>query len=77
MNVRFDRRSMLALAAAGAVGLALPSCFSEAKGDEPDELTEYGYDPDVPEPGTVEAPGRPTLLTDSGRRTATARKSAT
>ncbi|MGO9030666.1 C1 family peptidase [Mycobacterium sp.] len=58
MNARFDRRSILALAATGAVGLALPSCFSEAKGYEPDELTEYGYDPDVPEPGTVEAPGR-------------------
>ena len=47
---------MLALAAAGALGLALPC--SQAKGDEPEELTEYGYDPDVPEPGTVEAPGR-------------------
>lgn len=58
MNARFDRRSMLALAAAGAVGLALPSCGGEAKGDEPDELAEYGYDPDVPEPGTVETPGR-------------------
>jgi hypothetical protein len=58
MNARFGRRSMLALAAAGALGLALPSCSSEAKADEPDELTEYGYDPEVPEPGNVEAPGR-------------------
>jgi hypothetical protein len=56
MNPHFGRRSMLALAAAGALGLALPC--SQAKGDEPEELTEYGYDPDVPEPGTVEAPGR-------------------
>jgi Papain family cysteine protease len=58
MNARFGRRSMLALAAAGAVGLALPSCLSGAKGDEPEELDEYGYDPDVPEPGELEAPGR-------------------
>lgn len=58
MNARFGGRSMLALGAAGAVGLALPSCLSEAKGDEPEELDEYGYDPDVPEPGEPEAPGR-------------------
>jgi hypothetical protein len=56
MNPRFDRRSTLALAAAGALGMALPSC-SGAKGDEPELLAEYGYDPDVPEPGTVETPG--------------------
>jgi hypothetical protein len=58
MDARFGRRSMLALAAAGALGLALPSCSSEAKGDEPEELTEYGYDPGVAEPGTLEAPTR-------------------
>lgn len=58
MNARFGRRSMLALAAAGAVGLALPCCSSKARADEPDELNDYGYDPDVPEPGTLEAPGR-------------------
>ena len=51
---------MLALAAAGALGLALPC--RQAKGDEPEELSEYGYDPDVPEPGTVEAPGRAAKL---------------
>lgn len=58
MDARFGRRSMLALAAASALGLALPSCSGLAKGDEPDELTEYGYDPDVAEPGVPEAPGR-------------------
>lgn len=56
MSPRFGRRSMLALAAAGALGLAVPAC-SVAKGDEPEELAEYGYDPDVPEPGAVETPG--------------------
>jgi hypothetical protein len=58
MNPRFGRRSMLALAAAGALGVGLPSCSSEARADEPDELNDYGYDPDVPEPGALEAPGR-------------------
>jgi Papain family cysteine protease len=58
MNARLGRRSMLALGAAGAFGLVLPSCSSEASADEPDELTDYGYDPDVPEPGALEAPGR-------------------
>lgn len=48
---------MLVFAAAGALGLALPYCSGEAKGDEPEELVEYGYDPNVPEPGTVETPG--------------------
>jgi Papain family cysteine protease len=57
MNASFPRRSMLALAAAGAVGLALPSC-STARADEPGNLSEYGYDPEVPEQGPLEAPGR-------------------
>jgi hypothetical protein len=49
---------MLTLAVAGAIGWALPSCSGEAKGDEPEELADYGYDPEVQEPGAVEAPGR-------------------
>jgi hypothetical protein len=58
VNARFDRRSMLTLAAAAALGLALPSCSGEAPRDDPEKLADYGYDPEVPEPGTVETPGR-------------------
>jgi hypothetical protein len=58
MNARFGRRSMIALAAAGALGLALPSCSGGTKGDEPEALADYGYDPEVPEPGPAAAPGR-------------------
>jgi Papain family cysteine protease len=58
MRARFRRRSMLALAAAGAFGSVLPSCSSMARADEPEDLSEYGYDPDVLEQGPLEAPGR-------------------
>ena len=57
---------MLTLSAAGALAVALPSCGSRdpnesqtANGsEEPYDLTSYGYDPDVPEPGETEKPRR-------------------
>lgn len=51
---------MLALAAAGALTAVLPGCSSadEAEVEEPYQLTSYGYDPDVQEPGTPETPQR-------------------
>ncbi len=52
--MKVKRRTMLALAAAGALGAALPACGTEA--DEPYQLTSYGYDSDVQEPGTPETP---------------------
>ncbi|QLL06944.1 C1 family peptidase [Mycobacterium vicinigordonae] len=58
MEPRFGRRSMLALAAATAAAAALPGCGTATQDDEPVELTAYGYDPDVPEPGTPERPER-------------------
>ena len=51
---------MLALAAAGALGASLPACGAEE--DEPYELTSYGYDSDVSEPGTPETPKSPGTL---------------
>lgn len=54
MQVRIGRREMLALAAAASLSAALPACATEA--EEPYELTAYGYDPDVPEPGSPEIP---------------------
>lgn len=56
MEARIGRRSMLGLAAAGALSVTLPSCSTDV--EEPYELTAYGYDPDVPEPGTLETPQR-------------------
>ncbi|MCV7198017.1 C1 family peptidase [Mycobacterium angelicum] len=56
MHSRMDRRSLLALAAAGALTAALPSCSHGD--DEPYELTSYGYDPEIPEPATPEPPVR-------------------
>jgi hypothetical protein len=49
---------MLALSAAGALAVALPSCGSQEQSEEPYELASYGYDPDVPEPGRPEPPRR-------------------
>ncbi len=54
MEVRIARRKILALAAAGALSAALPACSAEE--EEPYELTAYGYDSDVEEPGTPETP---------------------
>src|SRR6478609_8691969 len=57
MDGRFGRRSMLALAAAGALTTALPACNSgPGSEEEPYQLTSYGYDPEIPEPGVAEAP---------------------
>jgi hypothetical protein len=58
VTVRIGRRSMLALSAAGALAVALPSCGSQEQSEEPYELASYGYDPDVPEPGRPEPPRR-------------------
>jgi hypothetical protein len=58
MQPRIGRRSMLALAAAGALTTVLSGCSGEAEEEEPYELTSYGYDPDVQEPGTPETPQR-------------------
>lgn len=49
---------MLKLAAAGALATSLPACSGRGEEEEPYQLTACGYDPDVPEPGTPEAPGR-------------------
>lgn len=54
MAVRIGRRELLALAAAGVLGATLPACGTDE--DEPFELTAYGYDSDVTEPGTPETP---------------------
>ena len=57
MDGRLGRRSMLALAAAGALATALPACSSSPDSEEePYQLTSYGYDPEIPEPGIPEAP---------------------
>ncbi|MDT5175015.1 MAG: hypothetical protein QOG37_2266 [Mycobacterium sp.] len=57
MDGRFGRRSMLALAAAGALTTALPACNSgSGSEEEPYQLSSYGYDPEIPEPGVAEAP---------------------
>jgi hypothetical protein len=65
MTETIDRRSVLALAAAGVLAAALPSCSSrhrsepppEPDDDDPVELGSYGYDPDVDETGgTAEPP---------------------
>ncbi|MDT5224854.1 MAG: hypothetical protein QOG19_2261, partial [Mycobacterium sp.] len=57
MDGRFGRRSMLALAAAGALTTALPACNSgPGSEEEPYQLSSYGYDPEIPEPGVAEAP---------------------
>lgn len=47
---------MLKIATAGVLSAALPGCATDA--EEPYELTAYGYDPDVPEPGSPERPER-------------------
>lgn len=53
------RRSVLALAATGALTAALPGCSTEeAEAEEPLSLTAYGYDPDIAEPGIPETPQR-------------------
>jgi hypothetical protein len=54
---------MLALAAAGALTTALPACNGPGSEEEPYQLTSYGYDPEIPEPGgfgenRMVAPGR-------------------
>jgi hypothetical protein len=62
-----SRRSMLTLSVAGALAAALPSCGShdhnqgqtENQSEEPYDLTSYGYDPDVAEPGETERPRHP------------------
>lgn len=54
VQVRIARRTLLALAGAGALSAALPACGSDD--DEPYELTSYGYDSDVTELGTPEGP---------------------
>ncbi|WP_036365567.1 C1 family peptidase [Mycobacterium asiaticum] len=54
MNARIGRRSILALAAAGAFTATLPAC--DTADEEPYQLTSYGYDPEVPEPGVPEPP---------------------
>ncbi|WP_239657036.1 C1 family peptidase [Mycobacterium riyadhense] len=68
MTARIDRRSMLAFSAVGALTAALPSCRSAQplqdseepnhSDQEPVELDDYGYDPDVPETATPETPLR-------------------
>jgi Papain family cysteine protease len=65
-NDSISRRSLLALAASGALGLGLASCSThhrsqeppEDPSDDPAELTSYGYDPDLEEPGNPEPPER-------------------
>ena len=60
MNQCFDRRSMLALSAAGVLAAALPGCTSpsSAPGQESYELTDYGYDASVPEAVPMDRPRR-------------------
>lgn len=58
---------MLALSVASALAAAVPSCGNqdrkesqpETHPEEPADLTSYGYDPDVAEPGETERPRRP------------------
>ncbi|MDT5349934.1 MAG: hypothetical protein QOH91_3221 [Mycobacterium sp.] len=57
MTARIDRRSMLALSAAGALAAALPGCTSRPS-QEPYELVDYGYDPSIPEAAPLERPRR-------------------
>jgi hypothetical protein len=61
MRSRIDRRSLLALSAVGVLAAGLPSCGGEEphpSDEEPVELDNYGYDPDVPETVTPEPPVR-------------------
>ncbi|HEV7579953.1 MAG TPA: C1 family peptidase [Mycobacterium sp.] len=60
MNQCFDRRSMLALSAAGILAAALPGCTSpsSAPSQESYELTDYGYDASVPEAVPMDRPRR-------------------
>jgi hypothetical protein len=60
INQCFDRRSMLALSAAGALAAVLPGCTSpsSAPSQESCELTDYGYDASVPEAVPMERPRR-------------------
>jgi hypothetical protein len=60
MNQCFDRRSMLALSAAGVLAAALPGCTSpsSAPSQESYELTDYGYDASVPEAVPMDRPRR-------------------
>jgi hypothetical protein len=71
MDVWISRRKVLALAAAGAIAAALPSCgrhhrtssqpqsSSHPQGEEPYELDNEGYDPQAGEPPATGEPPRP------------------